>query len=107
MGWLKSSEQAQSRELGNIRFHIDSDYHQRLEDAEERLQQTGETETLLEADKETLEVELPPGCGALSDCALRVYLNPVDERGRFHLVGHSVADGSLIYTNSVMIDQLG
>jgi len=49
----------------------------------------------------------PQECGPLSDCRLRVYLSAGDERGQFHLVGHRASDGSLIYTNAVMIDQLG
>jgi hypothetical protein len=35
---------------------------------------------------------------------MRVYLSA--ERGQFHLVGHRASDGSLIYTNAVLIDQL-
>jgi len=54
-----------------------------------------------------MELITPEECGPLSDCQLRVYLSAGDQRGQFHLVGHRASDGSLIYTNAVMIDQLG
>ncbi|MNF17463.1 hypothetical protein D3C80_2209880 [compost metagenome] len=55
----------------------------------------------------TMELVTPDECGPLSDCQLRVYLSRDDQRGHFHLVGHRQSDGSLIFTNAVMIDQLG
>jgi len=49
-------------------------------------------------------LKLPEGYGPLSDCQMRVYIH--NERGQFHLVGHRASDGSLIYSNAVLIDQL-
>lgn len=42
----------------------------------------------------------------LIDCKLRGYLRPNDQRGQFHLVGQRQSDGSVIYTNAVLITQL-
>ncbi|MNJ76923.1 hypothetical protein D3C77_743100 [compost metagenome] len=62
---------------------------------------------MIAADMEHMELITPSECGSLSDLQFRVYLSRDDERGQFHLVGHRESDGSLVYTNSVMIDQLG
>ncbi|MNO05938.1 hypothetical protein D3C81_2275160 [compost metagenome] len=61
---------------------------------------------MVDVDMATLGLKIPDACGALSDCQFRVYLSD-DQRGQFHLVGHLARDGSLIYSNAVMIDQLG
>ncbi|CAD5202420.1 hypothetical protein [Pseudomonas sp. FEN] len=42
-----------------------------------------------------------------ADSQFRVYLSARDQRGQLHLVGHRESDGSLVYSNAVMIDQLG
>lgn len=105
-GWCKARGASQSMPMGQIHFHVNEADHLRLEQAEERLQQTHEPEAMLDVDMSTLELETPEECGPLSDCQLRVYLSP-DQRGQFHLVGHRASDGSLVYTNAVMVDQLG
>ncbi|BAN48809.1 hypothetical protein PCA10_30770 [Metapseudomonas resinovorans NBRC 106553] len=79
----------------------------RLEQAEERLQQTHEPEAIVDTTTEGLRLVTPSECGTLSDVQFRVFLSKGDERGQFHLVGHRESDGSLVYTNAVMIDQLG
>ncbi|MOA19951.1 hypothetical protein D3C78_1403630 [compost metagenome] len=66
-----------------------------------------ETEVMVDVDVASLDLVLPEGYGPLSDCQFRVYLGGEDQRGQFHLVGHRASDGSLIYSNAVMIDQLG
>ncbi|MEK1907051.1 MAG: hypothetical protein AAAB13_14840 [Pseudomonas sp.] len=104
-GWCKTGTE-KSTPTGMIDFYLDGVYHQHLERAEEHLQKTHEREALVDVDMETLELKLPEDCGPLSDCKLRVYLRPSDQRGQFHLVGHRASDGSLIYTNAVLIDQL-
>ncbi|MCY1180337.1 hypothetical protein D9M73_207710 [compost metagenome] len=76
----------------------------RLEQAEERLQKTHEPEAMVDVDMDTLALIIPEGYSPLSDCQMRVYLH--HERGQFHMVGHRASDGSLIYTNAVLIDQL-
>ena len=92
--------------MGLIHFYIGGDQRVKLEQAEERLQRSGAAEELLDVDLATLELVTPPECGPLSDCQLRVYLRKEDQRGQFHLVGHRASDGSLIYTNAVLIDAL-
>jgi hypothetical protein len=52
----------------------------------------------------SLKLILPEGYGPLSDCQMRVYIH--NERGQFHWGGHRASDGSLIYSNAVLIDQL-
>lgn len=106
-GWCKTSGDKKSTPLGSIHFHVSETDHLRLEQAEERLQKTHEPEVMVDVDMTTMELITPEECGPLSDCQLRVYLSAGDQRGQFHLVGHRVSDGSLIYTNAVMIDQLG
>ncbi|WPC06471.1 hypothetical protein ACSX1C_08965 [Pseudomonas sp. MBLB4123] len=106
-GWCKASGAKKSTPMGQFHFRVNEPDHVRLEQAEERLQQTHEPEAMLDVDMSTMELVTPEECGPLSDCKLRVYLSAGDERGQFHLVGHRASDGSLVYTNAVMIDQLG
>ncbi|WP_454834146.1 MULTISPECIES: hypothetical protein [Pseudomonas] len=103
-GWCKPSPDQKSIPIGEIHFYVDGPLHLRLEQAEERLQKSHEREAMVDVDMNSMELILPEGYGPLSDCQMRVYLH--DERGQFHLVGHRASDGSLIYTNAVLIDQL-
>ncbi|MBN3861655.1 hypothetical protein HCU66_05380 [Pseudomonas frederiksbergensis] len=103
-GWCKTSPDQKSTPMGEISFDVDGPLHLRLEQAEERLQKTHEREAMVDVDMNTLDLMLPEGYGPLSDCQMRVYLH--HERGQFHMVGHRASDGSLIYTNAVLIDQL-
>ncbi|MGV8886720.1 MAG: hypothetical protein ACOH2P_01350 [Pseudomonas sp.] len=107
-GWCKVNGQQKSTPVGEIHFYVDGPLHQRLEQAEERLQNTLEREAMVDVDMSSLELKLPEGYGPLSDCQMRVYIhNEIHyERGQFHLVGHRASDGSLIYSNAVLIDQL-
>ncbi|MDC0687326.1 hypothetical protein POF53_06980 [Mitsuaria sp. RG] len=104
-GWCKGDGDRRSTPVGDIHFNIQGAAHTALEQAEERLQQSHEREAMVDVDMDTLNLVLPEGYGPLSDCRLRVYLSD-DERGQFHLVGHRASDGSLIYTNAVLIAQL-
>lgn len=106
-GWCKTSEDQKSIPIGSFHFRVSEESHLRLEEAEERLQDSHESEAMIDVDMESLELETPEQCGPLSDCQLRVYLNATDHRGHFHLVGHRASDGSRIYTNAVMVDLLG
>lgn len=105
-GWCKASGAKQSTPMGQFHFYVSEPDHLRLEQAEERLQQTHEPEAMVDADMSTMELVTPAECGPLADCRWRVYLD-ADQRGQFHLVGHRASDGSLVYTNAVMVDQLG
>ncbi|AGZ35391.1 hypothetical protein C4Q28_13720 [Pseudomonas sp. SWI6] len=104
-GWCKRDPTQKSTPLGEIHFDIQGANHRRLEQAEEYLQQSHETETMVDVDLASMNLVLPPGCGPLADCRLRVYLSE-EQRGQFHLVGHRASDGSLIYSNAVLIAQL-
>lgn len=103
-GWSKNSIDGKSIPLGDIHFYVDGPLHLRLEQAEEHLQKTREPEAMVYVDMHTLDLKMPEECGPLSDCQMHVYLH--HDRGQFHLVGHRSVDGSLIYTNAVLIDQL-
>lgn len=78
----------------------------RLEQAEEYLQKTHESEVMVDVDIATLDIKKPEEHGSLADCKLRVYLAPDSQRGHVHLVGHQASDGSLIYTNAILIAQM-
>ncbi|CAD5108614.1 hypothetical protein [Zestomonas carbonaria] len=106
-GWRKGSGDTRSTPIGQFHFHVNGVDHVRLEEAEEHLQNSEDSEVLIDVDAAELELVTPAECGPLSDCQLRVYLSSGDRRGQFHLVGHRESDGSLIYTNAVMVDQLG
>ncbi|RON01651.1 hypothetical protein BK659_24370 [Pseudomonas brassicacearum] len=103
-GWCKISGNQKSIPVGEIHFDVDGPLHLRLEEAEERLQTTHEPEAMVDVDMSSMDLVIPEGYGPLSDCQMRVYLQ--HSRGQFHLVGHRASDGSLIYTNAVLIDQL-
>lgn len=105
-GWCKTSADQKPIPLEDIHFFVSDADHLRLEQAEEYLQNSGKRDIMVDADLDTLDLKMPEGCGPLSDCQYRVYLNRDDHRGHFHLVGHRARDGSLIYTNAVLIDQL-
>ncbi|OZG72377.1 hypothetical protein BTA51_16750 [Hahella sp. CCB-MM4] len=105
--WCKPEGATKSSPLGLIRFRISDADHIRMEEAEEQLKHSDKSDAILDVDLSNLELETPPQCGKLSDCQLRVYIHKDDQRGHFHLVGHRASDGSLVYTNAVMVDLLG
>ncbi|MDD2046172.1 hypothetical protein [Pseudomonas putida] len=104
-GWCKRNGEQKSTPVGDIHFDILGANHTRLEQAEERLQNSHEPEAMVDVDMPSLNLVIPEGYGPLADCQLRVYLDQ-DQRGQFHLVGHRASDGSLIYSNAVLIAQL-
>jgi hypothetical protein len=106
-GWCKLSADQKSLPVGDIHFYINGEVHRRLEEAEETLQRSHVPEVMLDVDMDSLGLRMPEGYDPLIDCQLRVYLKKEqdDQRGQFHLVGH-LPDGSLIYTNAVLIAQL-
>lgn len=106
-GWCKPAGNARSQPIGLIHFRVPETTHRQLEKAEEALSNGSESEKLLDADIADMEIETSAECGPLADCQLRVYIHKDDQRGHFHLIGHRATDGSLIYTNAVMVDQLG
>ncbi|HLV17312.1 MAG TPA: hypothetical protein VKY70_07580 [Pseudomonas sp.] len=104
--WCKRGPDVKSEPMGQMHFYISETDHVNLEQAEERLQRTGEKEARVDVDPATFDLKTPPECGALSEYHLRVYLRPEDERGQFHLVGRRLSDGATVYTNAIMIDML-
>ncbi len=106
-GWCKVPGHSDPEHIDLMHFRVSEDCHLKLEAAEEELLQSSDKERFVEADLASMELELPPDFGPLSDCQFRVYINPRDQRGQFHLVGHRASDHSLVYSNAVMVDQLG
>ncbi|MGI9295410.1 MAG: hypothetical protein ACR2PS_15635 [Pseudomonadales bacterium] len=106
-GWCKPEGASKSTPIESIHFRVSEASHLLMEEAEERLKSSGERETFVAVAMATMELQTSDDCGPLSDCRLRVYLNPTDQRGHFHLVGHRASDGSLVYSNSLMVDTLG
>ncbi|MNO67399.1 hypothetical protein D3C76_582040 [compost metagenome] len=102
-GWCKTSPDQKSTPIGEIHFYVDVPLRQRLEQAEEQLKSSHGPEAMVDVDMSTLDLKLPEGYDPLSDCQMRVYLHL--DRGQYHLVGHRASDGSLIYSNAVLIDQ--
>jgi hypothetical protein len=102
-GWCKTGTTQKSTPVEQIHFYLSGNDRLRLEQAEEHLQQSHAPEVMLDVDMATLDLQVPPDYGPLSDCQLRVYLRAEDQRGQFHLVGHRASDGSLIYTNALLI----
>jgi hypothetical protein len=105
-GWCKTTAEQKPTPLEDIRFNITDDDRLHLEQAEVYLQENDQKEMMVDADLTTLDVHMPDGVGPLADCLFRVYLGGAEHRGPFHRVGHTARDGSLIYTNAVLIDQL-
>ena len=106
-GWCKPQGAPKSTPIGMIHFRISEQDHLKLEQVEDELHHSVHKEAMMPLDMSGMELETPDTCGPLSDCQARIYLSPDNERGQFHLVGHRSSDGSLVYTNSVMVDQLG
>jgi len=106
-GWCKQEGMDTPMHIDAIHFHVSDECHLELEGAEEELQSTHAVEKFIDIDINTMELKTSSECGALSDCQFRVYINSTDHRGHFHLVGHRASDNSLVYSNAVMIDQLG
>lgn len=105
-GWCKTTAEQKPTPLEDIRFYLTDQDRLHLEQAEVYLQENGQREMMVDADLDTLDLHMSEGYGPLADCMFRVYLGGVEHRGQFHLVGHRASDGSLIYTNAVLIDQL-
>lgn len=106
-GWRKAPGDQKSTPVGPMQFHVSEAEHRRMEQAEEQLRVSGAADMMVEADMQSMALSIPEECGPLSDCKWRVYLGGEDMRGQFHLVGYSTRDGSLVYSNAVMVDQLG
>ncbi|BFM18500.1 hypothetical protein R50073_46830 [Maricurvus nonylphenolicus] len=106
-GWHKPDMNSPSIPIGLLNFRVSEQYHLLLERAEDEMEQTHEPERFIDIDMDSMELETPAECGALKDCQLRVYLDQREHRGQFHLIAHRASDDSLVYSNAVMIDQLG
>ena len=106
-GWCKAEESTTACPVEHIHFHVDEISRRLLEQAEEDLQHSADNECFIPVNPQTLELETSPDCGELTECQFRVYLRPMDQRGQFHLVAHQLQDHNLVYTNAVMVDQLG
>ncbi|WP_020683823.1 hypothetical protein [Marinobacterium rhizophilum] len=105
--WYKPEGADKSAPLGLIRFRVTPDMHLKLSDAEDQLNDSDKLELDIDIEQAGLELETPPECGALKDCKFHVYHHKNDPRAHFFLVGHRVSDNALVYSNAIVIDQLG
>ena len=105
-GWCKTNQNHKPLPLKNIHFHINEKDIINFEEAEEYLQTHEKSYMMIQANMKSLELEMPKGFGKLSDCCYRVYLNRSNNKGYVHLVGHRASDGSLVYSNALLIEQL-
>ena len=106
-GWCKPTRDTASQPQGLLRFRVAEKYHCAMERAEEALQINQSGEQFIDVDPKTLELDAAPEYGEVASPRFRVYLGRSDQRGHFHLVARRASDDALIYSNSVMIDQLG
>ncbi len=106
-GWCKAEGSQQACPIEQIHFRVNEDYRLLLEKAAEDLHDKQQPEAFVPVDMSTMELSTSDDCGPLKDCKIRVYLRKNDQRGQFHLVANRVSDDCLVYTNAVMIDQLG
>jgi len=104
-GWRKSGGAGERMPVHNIHLHVSEECYLRLEAAEEQLRRDAKMETFLDVSPDELELAVSPDCGSISDCQLRVYFNPQNERCHFHLVGRAPG-GDLVYSNAVLVDAL-
>ncbi|CAA0094756.1 Uncharacterised protein [BD1-7 clade bacterium] len=105
--WCKPGADSQSIPVGLMKFTVDEQYHLALEEAEQQLEDSGDSEAFVDVDLMDLDLSTSGECGSLADCQFRVYLGGMDKRGQFHLVGHRSSDGTLVYSNAVMVESLG
>lgn len=105
-GWCKPEESEEPTPIEALHFRVSEETHLRLDEAQQQLEESGQEEIFVDVDQAKLELETSSDCGPLADARLRVYFSPADGRGNFHLVGHRASDGSLIYSDAVMIETL-
>lgn len=105
--WRKPSLDSQSEPINNIRFYVDQETHIKLEKAEEEIANSDIQEKFVDANEGTLELSSPDAISKLKDIQFRVYRDNTFDRGQFHLVAKDSANNDIIYTNAVMVDQLG
>jgi hypothetical protein len=105
-GWQKHSKHDQSEPFGLISFHVGEQAHLKLERLEESLQEKGQHETYVDSMYD-ISVDSTEDITDVDEWKVRLFLSRDDQRGMFHLVGHRSKDGSIVYSNSVMVDQLG
>lgn len=106
-GWHKSQGHNKSEPIGLIRFRVSENAHLKLERLEETLLHEGKSEAYIPVEND-IEIETPAEVDHVNQWKVRVFLSRnEDPRGMFHLVGEQSKDGSLVYSNSVMVDQLG
>lgn len=106
-GWCKAGSDAKSVPGGLLHFRVAEEYHRAMETAEEALQSNPGGEQYIDVDMATLEFDAAPEYGDIADPRFRVYLGRAYQRGHFHLVARRASDDAMIYSNAVMIDQLG
>ncbi len=106
--WCKPEGAEKSSPMGLIRFRVTADMHLKLAAAEDQLNDSNDRLELdIDLEQDGLALETPPECGALKGCKFHVYRHRNDNRAHFFLVGQRTSDNALVYSNAIVIDQLG
>ncbi len=106
--WCKPEGAEKSTPMGQITFRVSESAHLELEAAEDRFNEGSQKlEMDIDIDNAGLELKTPPECGELKDCKFHVYRHRHDDRAHFFLVAHRVSDNALVYSNAILVDQLG
>lgn len=106
--WCKPVGANKSVPMGQISFRVSDEYRLKMESMEERFaESSSERQGDISVRMADLELTTPPECGALSDAQFHVYVHKSEGRGHFFLKGHRATDDALVYSNAVMVDELG
>ena len=92
-----------SREIGRSTVEVSAGGFRALESLEEKLRASEQQELYADADEASITLELPEAIDSLTDCQVRVFLGGEEQAAHFHLVGREANEGSLVYTNPVMV----
>ncbi len=106
-GWCKPEGASKSTRIESLHFRVSEEAHLEMENAEQKMQESGASEVFITPEMEGLELATSADCGELTDCKFRVYLNGDDHTSNFHLVAKRVSDGALIYSDAVLVEFVG
>ncbi len=106
--WCKPAGAEKSVPMGLISFRVGEDYRLQMESIEDRLAANDdETQADIKVKLSSLELKTPEDCGELADASFHVFVHKHEHRGHFFLKGHRATDDALIYSNAVLVDELG
>lgn len=106
--WCKPVGADKSEPMGQISFRVNDEYKLQMESMEEELSHSGQSQGDISVrNMSSLELDTPSECGMLSDAQFHVFVHKSEGRGHFFLKGHRASDDALIYSNAILVDELG